>query len=50
MCVYGHYIYQTENLYKHNLISNGKYEELLLDAFRSDIVFGEETEGGAVLD
>lgn len=50
MCVYGHYIYQAENLYKHNLISNGKYEELLLDAFRSDIVFGEETERGAVLD
>ena len=28
----------------------GKYEELLLDAFRDDIVFGGEEEGGDVID
>lgn len=48
--VIGHYIYQAENLLHENVISNGKYEELLLDAFRDDIVFGDETEGGDILD
>ena len=50
MRVLGHYIYQTENLLHENIISNGKYEELLLDAFRDDMVFGEEMEGGDILD
>ena len=50
MRVLGYYIYQTENLLHENVISNGKYEELLLDAFRDDIVFGEEMEGGDILD
>lgn len=47
--VLGHYICQAEALLKNNIISNGKYEELLLNAFRDDIVFGEE-EGGDVID
>lgn len=50
MRVLGHYIYQAENLLNKSIISNGKYEELLLDAFRDDIVFGDETEGGDILD
>lgn len=50
MRVLGHYIYQTENLLHENIISHGKYEELLLDAFRDDMVFGEEMEGGDILD
>lgn len=48
--VLGHYIFQAETLLQSDIISNGKYEELLLDAFRDDIVFGEETEGGIVID
>lgn len=48
--VLGHYIYQAENLLQSDIISIGKYEELLLDAFRDDIVFGEELEGGVVID
>lgn len=47
---YGHYIRQAEKALEQGLISNGKYEELLLDAFRSDLVYGEETEGGDLLD
>lgn len=46
MQVFGHYICQAERLLETDKISNGKYEELLLDAFREDIVFGEEAEGG----
>jgi len=43
---YGHYIEQAEELLKREAISTGKYEELMLDAFRSDIVYGgDETEG-----
>ena len=36
---YGHYIKQVNELKNKNMISNGKYEELLLDAFRDDLVF-----------
>jgi len=50
MKVLGHYICQAENLLQANIISIGKYEELLLDAFRNDIVFGEESEGGVIID
>lgn len=50
MRVLGYYIYQAEKLLQADMISNGKYEELLLDAFRDDIVFGGETEGGEILD
>lgn len=50
MTVLGHYICQARNLLEADLISVGKYEELLLDAFRDDIVYGEEPEGGIVID
>lgn len=46
----GHYISLTENLLQEDKISYGKYEELLLDAFREDIVFGDDDEGGELLD
>lgn len=46
MQVFGHYICQAEQLLQADKISNGKYEELLLDAFRDDIVFGDDAEGG----
>lgn len=39
---YGYYIEQTQKLLAKGIISQGKYEELLLDAFRDDIVFGDE--------
>lgn len=48
--VFGHYICQAENLLQAEIISTGKYEELLLDAFRDDIVYGEEWEGGLLID
>ena len=48
--VLGHYICQAENLLQADVISIGKYEELLLDAFRDDIVFGEESEEGVIID
>ena len=47
---YGHYIKQAENLLQSGVISNGKYEEWLLDAFRDDIVYGDEMEGGELID
>ncbi len=48
-CTYGHYIEQVEQLYKNEKISDGKYEELLLEAFRDDIVYGTE-EAGEIID
>lgn len=48
--VLGHYVLQAETLFEKDLISNGKYEELLLDAFRDDIVYGEDTEEGDIID
>lgn len=50
MYVLGYYIMQAEKLLQNERISNGKYEELLLDAFRDDIVYGEEIEGGDCID
>lgn len=47
---YGYYIQQADKALKQGLISAGKYEELLLSAFRSDLVYGEEPEGGELLD
>ena len=47
---YGSYIQKAETLRNRDLISNGKYEELLLDAFRHDIVYGEDSNGGELLD
>ncbi len=40
--VYGNYIMQADKLKELGIISIGKYEELLLEAFRYDIVYGEE--------
>ena len=37
---YGHYLKQVEELRQKDLVSSGKIDELLLDAFRDDIVFG----------
>ena len=47
---YGNYVKRTEQLLSAGLISNGKYEELLLDAFRQDIVYGEYDEAGDLID
>ena len=41
----GKYIELAEELKNKELISNGKYEELLLDSFRADIVYGLDSEG-----
>lgn len=41
----GRYIELAEDLREKELVSHGKYEELLLDAFRSDIVYGLNNEG-----
>lgn len=40
----GYYIKQTQELLNHEKISEGKYEQLLLEAFRADLVYGEELE------
>ncbi len=48
-CTYGHYINQAGQLINRGIVSEGKYEELLLAAFRDDLVFGTE-EGGELLD
>lgn len=48
-CTYGNYINQADYLLEKDLISYGKYEELLLEAFRDDIVYGDE-EGGELID
>ena len=47
---YGHYINLAEQLLERGLVSVGKYEELLMEAFRSDLVYGDEEEGGEVID
>lgn len=47
---YGYLIKQANDALKENLISNGKYEEILLQAFRSDLVYGDEDEGDEVFD
>ncbi len=41
----GRYIELAEELREKELISNGKYDELLLNAFRGDIVYGLNNEG-----
>ena len=48
-CTYGHYIKQADQLLNRDIISNGKYEELMLAAFRDDLVYGVE-EGGELID
>jgi Zn-dependent peptidase ImmA (M78 family) len=44
-CTYGHYIDQADQLLNQDIISYGKYEELLLAAFRDDLVYGIEEDG-----
>jgi len=41
----GKYIKLAEELKGKDLISNGKYEEILLNGFRGDMVYGLNTEG-----
>ncbi|MFA5575944.1 MAG: ImmA/IrrE family metallo-endopeptidase [Tissierellaceae bacterium] len=41
---FGKYIRLAEELKDKELVSTGKYEELLLDGFRADIVYGFDTE------
>ena len=41
---YGNYIELAGQVYDSGMISAGKYDELLLDAFRADLVYGEEEE------
>ncbi len=48
--VFGHYITASEKLLEIERISQGKYEELLLDAFRDDIVYGIDEEEEPPLD
>lgn len=43
---YGHYLKQVEELRQKDIVSLGKIDELLLDAFRDDIVFGDDGEAG----
>jgi len=40
---YGYYIQLANDVLLKEKISNGKFGELLLSAFRSDIVYGDET-------
>jgi Zn-dependent peptidase ImmA (M78 family) len=47
---YGCYIQQAEELFQRDLVSTGKYEQLLLTAFRSDLVYGDEFEGSELND
>ena len=49
---YGHYLKQVEELRQKDILSFGKIDELLLDAFRDDIVFGldGDDEGGEAID
>ena len=49
---YGHYLKQVEALRNKDLVSPGKIDELLIDAFREDIVFGpdESDQGGDAID
>lgn len=46
----GQYIRMADKLYEKEIISTGKYEEILLDAFRDDLVFGNDDEGDEIID
>jgi Zn-dependent peptidase ImmA (M78 family) len=46
----GQYIRMANELYDKGLISTGKYEEFLLEAFREDIVYGTDDQGDEKLD
>ena len=39
---YGYYINKAKDLLDKDIISNSKYEEFLLEAFRSDLVYGND--------
>ena len=45
---YGCYIKRAEDLLNRGLISNGKHDELLLEAFRADLVYGVDERGELV--
>ncbi len=47
-CTYGYYIEKVNLLSQKELISNGKYEELLLEAFREDLVYGTNESGDLI--
>lgn len=47
---YGYYIQQAEELLQKDIVSTGKYEQLLLSAYRPDLVYGDEFEGGELND
>ena len=47
---FGKYIKLAERLKEKDLISHGKYEEILLNGFRSDIVYGLDSEEEEVYD
>jgi Zn-dependent peptidase ImmA (M78 family) len=47
---YGYYIKQANELFQKELISTGKYEELLLSAYRSDLVYDDDLEIGELND
>ena len=49
---YGHYLKQVEEIRQRDLVSPGKVDELLLDAFREDIAFGldEDDQSGGCID
>lgn len=47
---YGYYIKKANQLVEKEIISNSKYEELLLTAFRSDIVYGNDFSEGELID
>lgn len=46
----GKYIRLADQLANEEVISIGKYEELLLDAFRDDLVYGTNEEGDEIFD
>lgn len=46
----GLYIRMADKLYNDQIISTGKYEEILLDAFRDDLVFGDDYEKDEMID
>jgi Zn-dependent peptidase ImmA (M78 family) len=50
MRTYGHYVRQADTLFRAGVVSNGKYEQWLLEAFRDDIVFGDDAAQGEVVD
>ena len=48
---YGYYLKQVEQLREKGLVSPGKIDELLIEAFREDIAFGlDDEQGGDVID